>query len=176
MTITVPLGVVIVPPYWWSPGRPVSKCTRERAFSSRNLHSAVPDALQEDAWTKGQLRQVFLVLDVNQARRVDGSSEWLACCLTDVQADFKVEIVGWWGCGKGPGGARTEQRAVPPPERPKPCSPPSRRNCSSGPLGGPAMTLVQRHLERASEEPEVAPPPITTLSTGARRFEEIDSD
>eukprot|EP00961_Rhodomonas_salina_P197236 2662014-Rhodomonas_salina.2 len=39
-----------------------------------------------------------------------------------------------------------------------------------------AMTLAQRHLERACEEPEAALPPITTLSTGARRFKEIDSD
>eukprot|EP00961_Rhodomonas_salina_P160885 2166256-Rhodomonas_salina.1 len=39
-----------------------------------------------------------------------------------------------------------------------------------------AMTLVQLHLKHAREEPEAAPPPITTLSTGARRFEEINLD
>eukprot|EP00961_Rhodomonas_salina_P050007 671684-Rhodomonas_salina.1 len=38
------------------------------------------------------------------------------------------------------------------------------------------MTLAQRHLERAGEEPEATPPPIATLATGARRFEEIDLD
>eukprot|EP00961_Rhodomonas_salina_P125984 1697298-Rhodomonas_salina.2 len=39
-----------------------------------------------------------------------------------------------------------------------------------------AMTLAPCHLKSAGEEPEAAPPPITTLSTGARRFKEIDSE